>query len=114
MGSQQHTAPSELLTASPTLCSDDGEALGGNPMVAGFQDDVDIEDQPHGKSLLPSDPIPSKDISLSSEEEAEGLAGHPQQCSEPETKWYGLGFPEYGQLRWQPRVASELLTFLLM
>lgn len=71
--------------------SDDGEALGGNPMVAGFQDDVDIEDQPHGQSLLPSDPIPSKNISLSSEEEAEGLAGHPrvspQQCSEPETKW---------------------------
>lgn len=87
-------------------------------MVAGFQDDVDIEDQPHGKFLLPSDPIPSKNISLSSEEEAEGLAAHPkvapQQCSEPETKWYGLGFPEYGQLRWQPRVASELLTFLLM
>lgn len=80
-------------------------------MVAGFQDDVDIEDQPHGQSLLPSDPIPSKNISLSSEEEAEGLTGHPrvapQQCSEPETKWYGLGFPEYGQLRWwQPRVAS--------
>lgn len=71
--------------------SDDGEALGGNPMVAGFQDDVDIEDQTHGKSLLPSDPMPSKNISLSSEEEAEGLAGHPrvapQQCSEPETKW---------------------------
>lgn len=88
-------------------------------MVAGFQDDVDIEDQPHSKSLLPSDPIPSKNISLSSEEEAEGLADHPrvapQQCSEPETKWYGLGFPGYGQLRWwQPRVASELLTFLLM
>nr|XP_004654154.1 rab-like protein 6 isoform X2 [Jaculus jaculus] len=69
--------------------SDDGEALGGNPMVAGFQDDVDLEDQPRGK-LLPSGPIPSKNISLSSEEEAEGMAGPPrvalQQCSEPETK----------------------------
>ncbi|CAO2598285.1 Rab-like protein 6 [Lemmus lemmus] len=71
--------------------SDDGEAIEGNPMVAGFQDDVDIEDQPHSKSLLSSDPVPSKNISLSSEEEAEGPAGHPrvapQQCSEPETKW---------------------------
>ncbi|XP_057610507.1 rab-like protein 6 isoform X2 [Chionomys nivalis] len=71
--------------------SDDGEAIGGNPMVAGFQDDVDIEDQPHSKSLLSSDPVPSKNISLSSEEEAEEPAGHPgmapQQCSEPETKW---------------------------
>uniref|UniRef100_A0A8C6W5Z8 Rab-like protein 6 n=1 Tax=Nannospalax galili TaxID=1026970 RepID=A0A8C6W5Z8_NANGA len=70
--------------------SDDGETLGGNPMVAGFQDDVDLEDQPCGKSLLPSNPIPSKNISLSSEEEVEGMASHPrvapQQCSEPETK----------------------------
>lgn len=88
-------------------------------MVAGFQDDVDIEDQPHGRSLLSSNPIPSKNISLSSEEEAEGPAGYPrvapQQCSEPEIKWYGMGSSGYGQLRlWQPRVASELLTFLLM
>lgn len=62
-------------------------------MVAGFQDDVDLEDQPRGKPLLPSDPIPSKDISLSSEEEAEAVAAHPplaapapQQGPEPETK----------------------------
>lgn len=76
--------------------SDDGEAIGGNPMVAGFQDDVDIEDQPHGKPLLPSDPIPSKNISLSSEEEAAAPAGRPrvapQQCSEPETK--GVSHPQ--------------------
>ncbi|GAB1286080.1 Rab-like protein 6 [Apodemus speciosus] len=76
--------------------SDDGEAIGGNPMVTGFQDDVDIEDQPHGKSLLPSDPIPSKNISLSSEEEAAAPAGRPtvapQQCSEPETK--GVSHPQ--------------------
>lgn len=87
-------------------------------MVAGFQDDVDIEDQPHSKSLLSSDPVPSKNISLSSEEEAEGPAGHPgvapQQCSEPETKWYGMGSPGCGLLRqWQPRVASELRHFFL-
>nr|XP_020039557.1 rab-like protein 6 isoform X3 [Castor canadensis] len=71
----------------------DGETLGGNPMVAGFQDDVDLEDQPRDKSLLPSGPIPSKNISLSSEEEAEEVAGHSrvaaialQPCSETETK----------------------------
>lgn len=83
------------LTALPLLCSD-GEALGGNPMVAGFQDDVDLEDQPRGKALLPSDPVPSTHVSLSSEEEAEVGAGHsrsaapaPQQCSQPEPKRYG-------------------------
>ncbi|KAH0517693.1 Rab-like protein 6 [Microtus ochrogaster] len=71
--------------------SDDGEAIRGNPVVAGFQDDMDIEDQPHSKSLLSSDPVSSKNISFSSEEEAEGPVGHPgvapQQCSESETKW---------------------------
>lgn len=79
-------------------------------MVAGFQDDVDIEDQPHVKSLLPSDPIPSKNVSLSSEEEAEAPAGRPgvapQQCLEPETKWYGLGFPGFDQLRWRATQGS--------
>ncbi|XP_004640455.1 rab-like protein 6 [Octodon degus] len=72
----------------------DGEALDGNPMVAGFQDDVDPEDQPSSRVPLPSGPVPSKDISLSSEEEAEEGASRPstsalapQQCLEPETKW---------------------------
>ncbi|XP_048202221.1 rab-like protein 6 [Perognathus longimembris pacificus] len=71
----------------------DGETLGGNPMVAGFQDDVDLEDQPRGKPLLPSVPVPSKNVSLSSEEEAEVAAGHPaaaalapQPRPEPEQK----------------------------
>ncbi|KAM6184085.1 rab-like protein 6 isoform 1-T1 [Erethizon dorsatum] len=75
----------------------DGEALGGNPMVAGFQDDVDPEDQPCSRPLLLSGPVPSKDVSLSSEEEAKEVAGHPstpstaapapQQSSALETKW---------------------------
>nr|XP_026251237.1 rab-like protein 6 [Urocitellus parryii] len=85
---------SENGGAGPQQDSDsDGEALGGNPMVAGFQDDVDLEDQPRGKPLLPSGPIPSTHISLSSEEEAEEVASHsrsaalpPQQCSQPEPK----------------------------
>lgn len=70
----------------------DGEAQGGNPMVAGFQDDVDPEDQPCSRPSLPSGPVPSKNISLSSEEEAKEVASHPstaapaQQCSDLETK----------------------------
>ncbi|XP_058380502.1 rab-like protein 6 [Diceros bicornis minor] len=71
----------------------DGEAPGGNPMVAAFQDDVDLEDKPPGRPLLPTGPVPRENITLSSEEEAEEVAGHPnatvlapQKCSEPETK----------------------------
>nr|XP_039317325.1 LOW QUALITY PROTEIN: rab-like protein 6 [Saimiri boliviensis boliviensis] len=70
----------------------DAETLAGNPMVAGFQDDVDLEDQPVGSPPPPTGPIPSQNITLSSEEEAEvahppkGPAQAPQQCSEPGTK----------------------------
>ncbi|XP_017361024.1 rab-like protein 6 isoform X4 [Cebus imitator] len=70
----------------------DAETLGGNPMVAGFQDDVDLEDQPRGSPPPPTGPVPSQNITLSSEEEAEmahppkGPAQAPQQCSEPGTK----------------------------
>lgn len=57
----------------PRDSDSDGEAVGGNPMVAGFQDDVDPEDGP-GRVLPPSRPVPSKDISLSSEDEAPAAA----------------------------------------
>lgn len=84
----------EEKTGAPQPDSDsDGEAGAGNPMVAGFQDDVDLEDRPPGGALPPSGPVPSKNISLSSEEEAEEVARPPrptalapQQCPEPETK----------------------------
>ncbi|KAJ8379668.1 hypothetical protein SKAU_G00004460 [Synaphobranchus kaupii] len=50
----------------------DGEGRGGNPMVAGFQDDLDSDDREPGQSL-PKRPVPSKDITLSSDEgEGEG------------------------------------------
>ncbi|XP_001366532.2 rab-like protein 6 isoform X1 [Monodelphis domestica] len=72
----------------------DGEATGGNPMVAGFQDDLDLEDKPSSKSSLPAGPIPSRNITLSSEDEAEEVSDHPpvdslttQEDLEPETKW---------------------------
>nr|XP_012300619.1 rab-like protein 6 isoform X1 [Aotus nancymaae] len=70
----------------------DVETMGGNPMVAGFQDDVDLEDQPRGSPPPPMGPVPSQNITLSSEEEAEmahppkGPAQAAQQCSEPGTK----------------------------
>ncbi|XP_029469871.1 rab-like protein 6 isoform X2 [Rhinatrema bivittatum] len=47
----------------------EGEALAGNPMVAGFQDDLDPDDRIAGRSSLLTIHIPSKDIMLSSEEE---------------------------------------------
>ncbi|XP_045739498.1 rab-like protein 6 isoform X2 [Mirounga angustirostris] len=69
----------------------DGEAPGGNPLVAGFQDDVDVEDKPPGRPRLPLGP--REGVTSSSEEEAEGVAAHPkttvlvpEKCSEPETK----------------------------
>ncbi|XP_012663759.1 rab-like protein 6 isoform X2 [Otolemur garnettii] len=94
----EDTAPSEdeKRAGAKALRQDsdsDGEAVAGNPMVAGFQDDVDFEDQLHGRPLVASGPVPSKNITLSSEEEAEAadLPGAatlvPQQCSEPEIKW---------------------------
>ncbi|XP_038230448.1 rab-like protein 6 isoform X2 [Dermochelys coriacea] len=49
----------------------DGEALGGNPMVAGFQDDLDLDDKMPSKPSLATELVPSKNITLSSEEEAE-------------------------------------------
>ncbi|XP_066466923.1 rab-like protein 6 isoform X2 [Tiliqua scincoides] len=45
----------------------DRDASGGNPMVAGFQDDLDLDDCLLSKPA--ADLIPSKDITLSSEEE---------------------------------------------
>lgn len=87
-------------------------------MVAGFQDDVDPEDQPCSRPPLPSGPVPSKDVSLSSEEEVTSHPSTPstaalasQQCSELETKWYGQGpqAQREGQAG-QPRSQSVLVT----
>ncbi|XP_036757486.2 rab-like protein 6 isoform X1 [Manis pentadactyla] len=70
----------------------DGEALGGNPMVAGVQEDVDLEDKPPSRFLLPTGLVP-RETTLSSVEEADEVTGHPratvlapQKCAEPETK----------------------------
>ncbi|XP_030915085.1 rab-like protein 6 [Geospiza fortis] len=47
----------------------DGEVPGGNPMVAGFQDDVDLDDKIPSGPVLAAERVPSKNITLSSEEE---------------------------------------------
>ncbi|NWT06038.1 RABL6 protein, partial [Mionectes macconnelli] len=49
----------------------DGEAPGGNPMVAGFQDDLDLDDKIPSRPMLAGERMPSKNITLSSEEEEE-------------------------------------------
>ncbi|XP_054139964.1 rab-like protein 6 [Melozone crissalis] len=49
----------------------DGEAPGENPMVAGFQDDVDLDDKIPSRPMPAAERVPSKNITLSSEEEEE-------------------------------------------
>ncbi|NXX29105.1 RABL6 protein, partial [Nicator chloris] len=49
----------------------DGEAPGGNPMVAGFQDDLDVDDKIPSRPMLAAERVPSENITLSSEEEEE-------------------------------------------
>ncbi|NXD15796.1 RABL6 protein, partial [Nothocercus nigrocapillus] len=49
----------------------DGEAPGGNPMVAGFQDDLDLDDKMPSRAMPAAERVPSKNITLSSEEEEE-------------------------------------------
>ncbi|KAM6316338.1 rab-like protein 6 isoform 1-T1 [Podargus strigoides] len=49
----------------------DGEAPEGNPMVAGFQDDLDLDDKIPSRPVLTAERVPSKNVTLSSEEEEE-------------------------------------------
>ncbi|KFP35681.1 Rab-like 6, partial [Chlamydotis macqueenii] len=49
----------------------DGEAPGGNPMVAGFQDDLDLDDKIPSRPMLAAERVPSRNVPLSSEEEEE-------------------------------------------
>lgn len=63
-------------------------------MVAGFQDDVDLEDKTPVRPLLPIGPVPGESLPHSSAD----VAGHPkatilapEKCPEPDTKWYVEG-----------------------
>uniref|UniRef100_A0A8C8RHS0 RAB, member RAS oncogene family like 6 n=1 Tax=Pelusios castaneus TaxID=367368 RepID=A0A8C8RHS0_9SAUR len=58
-------------TAAHHESDSDGEALGGNPLVAGFQHELDQDETVLSKASLAAELVPSKDITLSSEEEAE-------------------------------------------
>ncbi|XP_069465860.1 rab-like protein 6 isoform X2 [Ambystoma mexicanum] len=49
----------------------EGEVLAGNPMVAGFQDDLDPDDQVIEKASRETSHIPSNNVVLSSDEEEE-------------------------------------------
>ncbi|XP_060107676.1 rab-like protein 6 isoform X2 [Heteronotia binoei] len=49
----------------------DRDAPGGNPMVAGFQDDLDVDDRIPSKPLPAAEKVPSKNVALSSDEEGE-------------------------------------------
>ncbi|XP_041915125.1 rab-like protein 6 isoform X1 [Alosa sapidissima] len=53
-----------------TLDSDsDGEGRGGNPLVSGFQDDLDPDDRVAAAQPLPQVAAPSLDVTLTSDEE---------------------------------------------
>ncbi|XP_061459607.1 rab-like protein 6 isoform X2 [Rhineura floridana] len=60
-----------LAAKAPPDSDSDRDAPGGNPLVAGFQDDLDLDD--HVSSKLPpaAELVLSKNITLSSEEEEE-------------------------------------------
>ncbi|XP_042333993.1 rab-like protein 6 isoform X2 [Sceloporus undulatus] len=61
-----------LMAKAPHGDSDsDRDAPGGNPLVAGFQDDLDLDDRLSGRPSSAPELVPSKNITLSSEEEEE-------------------------------------------
>uniref|UniRef100_A0A8C5RI65 Rab-like protein 6 n=1 Tax=Laticauda laticaudata TaxID=8630 RepID=A0A8C5RI65_LATLA len=54
---------------APADSDSDREAPGGNPLVAGFQDDLDLDEHLFSKPPLATELVPSKNVNLSSEEE---------------------------------------------
>uniref|UniRef100_A0A670YI10 Rab-like protein 6 n=1 Tax=Pseudonaja textilis TaxID=8673 RepID=A0A670YI10_PSETE len=54
---------------APADSDSDREAPGGNPLVAGFQDDLDLDERLFNKPPLAAELVPSKNVNLSSEEE---------------------------------------------
>ncbi|XP_030062802.1 rab-like protein 6 [Microcaecilia unicolor] len=67
----------------------EGETLVGNLMVAGFQDDLDLDDKVADPSSLLTVHVPSKDIILSSEEEEDSkiIIADESIDSEQQQKW---------------------------
>ncbi|XP_032088922.1 rab-like protein 6 isoform X1 [Thamnophis elegans] len=54
---------------APTDSDSDRDAPGGNPLVAGFQDDLDLDERLFSKPPLAAELVPSQNVNLSSEEE---------------------------------------------
>ncbi|XP_063172616.1 rab-like protein 6 [Candoia aspera] len=54
---------------APADSDSDRDAPGGNPLVAGFQDDLDLDEHLSSKPPLVAELVPSKNVTLSSEEE---------------------------------------------
>ncbi|MFT7797270.1 rab-like protein 6 isoform X2 [Arapaima gigas] len=103
----------EKLRPSVAVESDsDGEGRGGNPLVAGFQDDLDPDDQDLPKALTQR-AVPSKDITLSSDEEEEKPAPpvtrEKDQGCEPDTRKYAEEAEGITSSKLQER-PSSLLT----
>ncbi|NXS44871.1 RABL6 protein, partial [Balaeniceps rex] len=61
----------KLQTKHRVNSESDGEVPGGNPMVAGFQDDPDLDYKIPSRPVLAAERVPSKNVTLSSEEEEE-------------------------------------------
>ena len=61
----------ELSPLSSFSLYSDGEGRGGNPLVSGFQDDLDPDDRVVAALPLPPAAAPSLDITLTSDEEEE-------------------------------------------
>uniref|UniRef100_A0ABM5F5I5 Rab-like protein 6 isoform X2 n=1 Tax=Pogona vitticeps TaxID=103695 RepID=A0ABM5F5I5_9SAUR len=89
---------SRLATRARGDSDSDRDGPGGNPLVAGFQDDLDVEDHSAHKPPPIPELVPSKNVTLSSEEEEEEGEGEGDEHSrftvaadedvgvEPETK----------------------------
>lgn len=80
-------------------------------MVAGVQEDVDLEDKPPSRFLLPTGLVP-RETTLFSGEEADEVTGNPrvtvlapQKCAEPETKWYVGNLGGRGPGRGRPQTS---------
>ncbi|XP_063051260.1 rab-like protein 6 isoform X2 [Engraulis encrasicolus] len=69
--------PPAAAATAPGDSDSDGD--GGNPMVAGFQDDLDLDDQEDEPLPPPAASGPSKDLTLSSDEEEQQQKQQPQQ-----------------------------------
>lgn len=71
MGTHIHPSTARGAVSDHCLFGSDGDAPGGNPMVASFQDDLDLDDKIPSRPVLAAERVPSKNITLSSEEEEE-------------------------------------------